>query len=103
MVISKQASRSLIPNAQSLLSVAQAVAQTAYVLGTHPHTVRRWSDMGILPNYRIGSRGDREFAQKDVDDFLAAQQKNRSGISSSERSFQRRPKSKKLSQNLNIV
>ncbi len=62
-----------------------SVSQVAHVLGTHPHSVRRWSDMGILPSYRFGVRGDRKFEQKDVDDFLAAQNKNRSEDSRTKR------------------
>ena len=59
----------------SLLSVSQV----AHILGTHPHSVRRWSDTGMLPSHRFGERGDRKFERKDVDKFLVSQAHNRSG------------------------
>lgn len=46
--------------------------QAAEILGVHINTVRRWSNMGILPAYRISSRGDRRFWPEDVDAFLKA-------------------------------
>ncbi len=51
---------------QALLSTAQ----TARVLNLHMNTVRRWSDTGKLPSYRIGSRGDRRFKWKDIQRLL---------------------------------
>ena len=46
------------------------VSEVAEALGAHPNSVRRWSDMGILPSYRIGMRGDRRFKPQDVSVFL---------------------------------
>ena len=46
------------------------VAQVAKILNAHPHSVRRWSDSGLLPCYRIGLRGDRRFDPADIDEFL---------------------------------
>ncbi len=51
---------------QALLSTAQA----ARVLNLHMNTIRRWSDTGKLPSYRIGSRGDRRFKWKDIQRLL---------------------------------
>jgi len=46
------------------------ISDVARLLGMHPNTVRRWSDRGILKQYRLGSRGDRRFKREDVDAFL---------------------------------
>lgn len=46
------------------------VAQVAMRLCAHPHSVRRWSDSGLLNCYRIGFRGDRRFSPDDVEAFL---------------------------------
>ena len=42
----------------------------ARILNVHINTVRRWSNLGILPSFRIGLRGDRRFLKEDVDKFL---------------------------------
>ena len=46
------------------------VREVARILNIHANTVRRWGDQGILRAYRITSRGDRRFKQKDVETFL---------------------------------
>ena len=45
-------------------------SDVARLLSVHINTVRRWSNQGILKTYRIGSRGDRRFDQKDIERFL---------------------------------
>jgi excisionase family DNA binding protein len=40
------------------------------LLHVHASTLRRWSNMGILPVSRIGQRGDRRFKQEDINTFL---------------------------------
>lgn len=45
-------------------------SDVAHLLNVHINTVRRWSNQGILKNYRIGSRGDRRFSRKDIEEFL---------------------------------
>ncbi len=45
-------------------------SRVAKMLSVHINTVRRWSDRGILKGYRIGPRGDRRFAQQDIDELL---------------------------------
>lgn len=45
-------------------------SDVARLFNVHINTVRRWSNQGILKTYRIGSRGDRRFDQKDVERFL---------------------------------
>ena len=46
------------------------VSEAARLLKAHPNSVRNWADMGLLPAYRIGLRGDRRFKLPDVMDFL---------------------------------
>ena len=48
----------------------------ARILNLHVNTVRRWSNQGILRPYRIGPRGDRRFARKDIADILRGQSEN---------------------------
>jgi excisionase family DNA binding protein len=44
--------------------------EVADVLGIHPNTVRRWSDLGLLKTVRISCRGDRRFRYDDITSFL---------------------------------
>jgi len=41
-------------------------SEVASLLHAHINTVRRWSNLGILPSFRIGPRGDRRFREKDA-------------------------------------
>jgi excisionase family DNA binding protein len=50
----------------SLLTTGEA----ASLLHVHINTVRRWSNLGVLPSFRIGPRGDRRFRKKDILTFL---------------------------------
>jgi excisionase family DNA binding protein len=47
--------------------------EVARLLNVHINTVRRWSNLGALRTYRIGSRGDRRFERKDIFNFLLRQ------------------------------
>lgn len=47
--------------------------EVARLLNVHINTVRRWSNQGLLPTYRIGCRGDRRFEREDVIKFLLGQ------------------------------
>lgn len=49
--------------------------EVARLLNVHINTVRRWSNQGLLPTYRIGCRGDRRFEREDVIKFLLGQSK----------------------------
>ena len=53
-------------NPLSLLTMQEV----SILLHVHVNTIRRWSDTGILPAYRIGPRGDRRFRREDIDTFL---------------------------------
>lgn len=44
--------------------------EAAKYLSVHPNTVRRWEKQGLLPAYRLGTRGDRRFTQGELDGFL---------------------------------
>jgi|GEM_PF-898117 len=46
------------------------IAETANILNVHINTIRRWSNMGILKTYRIGTRGDRRFRHIDIQGML---------------------------------
>ena len=46
------------------------VREAARLLHIHSNTMRRWSDRGLIPAYRISPRGDRRFRRKDVVSLL---------------------------------
>ena len=46
-------------------------SEVASLLRVHINTVRRWSNHGLMPTYRIGSRHDRRFNREDVAHFLS--------------------------------
>ena len=45
-------------------------SEVADFLRVHPNTVRHWTNKGLLPSFRLGTRRDRRFRREDVDDFL---------------------------------
>ncbi len=47
------------------------VSEAARFLGVHPNTVRAWTRQGLLTCRRINARGDRRYAQEDLDRFVA--------------------------------
>ena len=53
-------------------------SETASLLNVHINTLRRWSNLGLLPVYRIGPRGDRRFKRKDIDHFIFTKLSNKS-------------------------
>jgi excisionase family DNA binding protein len=55
-----------IEEEDSLLTAGEA----ADLLHVHINTVRKWSNLGILPSFRIGPRGDRRFRKRDLMTFL---------------------------------
>ena len=48
------------------------VSEAARMVNAHPNSVRRWANLGLLPSYRIGIRGDRRFKFRDLARFLAS-------------------------------
>ena len=50
----------------SLITAGEA----ASLLNVHINTVRGWNNLGILPSFRIGPRGDRRFRKKDLINFM---------------------------------
>jgi len=46
------------------------ISEAAQLLHIHPTTLRRWSNKGLLKVSRLGSRGDRRYRRKDINDFL---------------------------------
>ena len=40
------------------------------ILHVHPNTLRKRSDVGLIPGYRAGRRRDRRFSAADLVDFL---------------------------------
>ncbi len=47
------------------------MGQAASRLGVSTTTLKRWTEDGVLPAYRIGKRGDRRFQVADIDSFAA--------------------------------
>jgi len=45
-------------------------SEVGKLLGLHVNTIRRWSDMGLLRAYRMGSRGDRRYLKEDINAIL---------------------------------
>ncbi len=52
----------IITTSPRLLTTGQA----ARLLNVHANTVRRWDRRGVLKSHRIGDRGDRRFAEDEV-------------------------------------
>ena len=46
------------------------VGEASLILSVHPNTLRKWSDSGLIPSYRIGQRRDRRFAVSDLLAFI---------------------------------
>ena len=52
------------------------IAEVARMLRVSSCTIRNWSNSPLLHSFRLGTRGDRRFRQKDVDEFLKKGEKN---------------------------
>ena len=46
------------------------VGEASQILSVHPNPLRKWSDSGLIPSYRIGQRRDRRFAVSDLLAFM---------------------------------
>jgi excisionase family DNA binding protein len=51
-------------------SAMLTTTEVAHLLRVHPNTVRHWANKGLLPVYRLGTRGDRRFKRKEVEAFI---------------------------------
>ena len=48
-----------------------SVNETAYLLGIHPNTLRRWCSKGVLEWYELpNGRGDKRFRPGDIEAFI---------------------------------
>lgn len=45
-------------------------SELARRLNVHIHTIHRWTNSGALKCYRLGTRKDRRFSEKDIYTFL---------------------------------
>ncbi len=63
MMIEQQVRKASMPG---MLRVGEA----ARMLHVHPNTLRKWSSVGLIPSFRIGSRQDRRFLIQDLVKFL---------------------------------
>jgi len=45
--------------------------EVAHLLHVHPNSVRHWANKGLLPVYRLGTRGDRRFKREEVKTFIS--------------------------------
>ena len=51
-----------------------AVSEAAAMLNAHPNSVRRWAEIGLLPYFRMGLRGDRRFYREDLERLMQSWQ-----------------------------
>jgi len=47
-----------------------SIASVAAFLGVHPNTIRRWSDEGVVPCFRLGPRKDRRFEAQHIMEMM---------------------------------
>jgi excisionase family DNA binding protein len=50
------------------------VSEAAAMLNAHPNSVRRWAEIGLLPYFRLGLRGDRRFHKEDIERLMQSWQ-----------------------------
>ena len=65
IVTKRDVSERILPDNQML-----TVSEASRLLHVHTNTLRRWDEDGVLPSYRVGSRGDRRFRFSDLLDFV---------------------------------
>ena len=58
------------------------VSEAATMLNAHPNSVRRWADIGLLPYFRLGLRGDRRFRREDLARLVESWQGSPSSVGS---------------------
>jgi excisionase family DNA binding protein len=52
--------------AKELDSEWLTTAEAARMLGVHVSTLRRWSDLGLVPTLRMGQAGKRRYRRTDI-------------------------------------
>lgn len=50
----------------NVMSSVLTSSEAASMLSVHINTLRRWSNSGLINEYRLGSRGDRRFKREDI-------------------------------------
>ncbi len=50
------------------------VSEAASILNAHPNSIRRWAEIGLLPYFRLGLRGDRRFHKEDLERLVQSWQ-----------------------------
>jgi excisionase family DNA binding protein len=45
------------------------IREAAEYLYVHENTLRRWCDHGVIPAFRLGSRGDQKLIKADVENL----------------------------------
>ncbi len=53
--------------------------EAAAILSVHENTLRRWSDVGLIPTFRLGPRGDRRYFESDIRGYLQSGTFSRKG------------------------
>lgn len=60
----------MVTSEKQVLTVSEAAA----MLNAHPNSVRRWAEIGLLPHFRLGLRGDRRFHREDLERLMESWQ-----------------------------
>ena len=60
----------MVTSEKQVLTVSEAAA----MLNAHPNSVRRWAEIGLLPHFRLGLRGDRRFHREDLEKLMESWQ-----------------------------
>lgn len=73
MGISKQRAHQILNGQKKPRGLPKSMltsSEAALLLSIHVNTLRRWSNLGFLPVYRIGSRRDRRFKREDINNLV---------------------------------
>lgn len=68
----------MVTSEKQVLTVSEAAA----MLNAHPNSVRRWAEIGLLPHFRLGLRGDRRFHREDLERLMESWQQTFSKVGS---------------------
>ncbi len=61
----------MVTSEKQVLTVSEAAA----MLNAHPNSIRRWAEIGLLPYFRLGTRGDRRFRREDLERLVESWEK----------------------------